>query len=521
MAAGVKRTRLMGRYTTGWTKIGVVASLLCGSVVIFATIINYHHAYFKGAATFLASQMARDAQVIFQGYQDQLKVFSRVFYASDLDASEKTNMLKGLFDDFPDFVGVTFYQDGQGEVSIYDASQLDVAGLRRIPLSNELPVADIKNGSIYVANSTWNEALPTLTLAIKSFIPESRKAVVVAGLVRLDKLLSIAHSSALFESIITDSLGVALIHSDALAVKNHEMVDWLVDVTEPVDVRNGDVAPEYLNQEKDYVVGVSAVGFAGLLAGVKMSVKPGLLVGRASAWFVELWGVFVLLGLSLLCLILAPFRRSENTNKKPVSTNPGALEKLQTRGVVGAEKKLLVGGIKQFIQQDSQPLEWVDMNQLVEHATASIALQPHAKKMEIVNRLAPGLPPVKAHAWQIRYVLTHVITYAQQVSGNRPGGRVGVMTAQRRGKWLEIIVKCVHSASGEAAEFPMSGGCDANCAQDAGADLGVSIGYGIIQAHQGSMRIIDEAGGGVTAVIILPVAAEQGGECGSKVVNFS
>jgi signal transduction histidine kinase len=583
--------------------IGVLVLVTAAVSTITFTMANIFHtdkrAYIKDLTSLIALQTAQETQVVLIAYREQLKAFSRLMYNRELEQDKKANLLKGMFEDFPDFIAVTLYEEGRGDVTVFDALQLENAGLTREQYDNyrseiPLPMDKIKEGSVYVENSTLSDQLPTLTLAIQEVIPETDKVAVVAGLIKLDKLLNIAGKSNIFETFVVDGKGMALAHSDPKMVKDRKTVDWIPNLTGLLQGQSAGTTLEYQYQQQDYVGGFSALSFGGLLAGVQIPATAAYLTAK------DLFNDLLMVSLALLAgaafigliwsyRITSPIKRlAEATTEvgqgkfdvqvKATSRDEiGALaesfnhmafelkerehalqaaqgqliqsEKMAAFGQLGAgiahevknplagilgyaqlslrkaekgssiytnleliEKetkrcKTIIENLMKFARQEKAIFEPANINRVVEDAIAIVDHQLSINQVKIVKNLAPDLPMIMASANQIQQVLMNLMINAQQALDGEPG-RVGIMTSNRQGKWVEIIVKDTGPGMSDEVKAHIFEPFFTTKPAGKGTGLGMSVSYGIIRDHQGEIRVVSEPGKGATFIIILPIANE-------------
>ena len=580
--------------------LGVLVLITAAVSTITFTMANIFHtdkqAYIKDLTSLIALQTARETQVVLVAYREQLKAFSRLMYNKELEQDKKANLLKGMFEDFPDFIAVTLYEQGRGDVTVFDAMQLEDAGLTRVQVDqyrteNPLPMAKIKDGAVFVENSTLSEKLPTLTLAIQEIIPETDRVAVVAGLIRLDKLLGIAGKSKIFETFVVDAKGKAISHSDLNVVTEREDVDWIPNLGQLLRGQSAGTTLEYEYQQKNYVGGFSSLGFGGLLAGVQIPAAAAYLTAKDLFNDLLTVSLGLLAGAALLGLIWAyqltsPIKRLAEATKEVGQgkfdvevkarshDEVGALadsfnhmayelkerdealeaaqvqlvqsEKMAAFGQLGAgiahevknplagilgyaqlslrkaetgsavhtnlqliEKetkrcKTIIENLMKFARQEKAVLEQTDINQVVEDAIAIVDHQLSINRVKIVKNLTPDLPLIMASANQIQQVLMNLMINAQQALDGQPGS-VGIMTSNRQGKWLEIIVKDNGPGMSEEVRAHIFEPFFTTKPAGKGTGLGMSVSYGIIQDHQGEIRVISEPGKGATFIIILPI----------------
>jgi signal transduction histidine kinase len=258
------------------------------SIITF-TMANLFHkdktAYIHNLTSEMATHLAAETEAVVLGYRERLEAFSRIIFEEDLFRDQKAKLLKQLFEDFREFVAITIYTDGEEVTTIYDAQSLEGAGLDKEALrtyraQHPLPMDRILDGELYIANSTFSEHLPMLTLATSKGVRENEATTVVVAWIRLKGLLLIAQRSKVFTSFIVDSQGHPLAHTDLPRVIQGHRVDWIRDTGQIERHQSHGKTVEFLANNIEMVGGISAIGAGGLLAGVEIPKGAAYLTSR-------------------------------------------------------------------------------------------------------------------------------------------------------------------------------------------------------------------------------------------------
>jgi len=299
-------------------KILLILLVVVTAVVstITFTMANLFHSdkrsYIHDLTSLIAVHSAKEADSLLEGYHERLQVFARLMYNESLLQEQKTELLKGLFKDFDEFVAVTLYDPKSGVVSVYDVNQLIPIGLDRETFDAyrekyPLPLEKIRAGEIYIENSTLSEKLPSLTLAIPYKGPAGKTPGVVTGTIRLDRLLSLAGRSKVFETFLLDGQGTILAHTDVKKVIDRLPVDWLPDIESLSNQQSAGTTKEYEHNGTGFVGGFSEVKFGSLLVGVQIAKKAAFLSTKALINDL-LWVAFGLLLVSSMLGLLWAYR---------------------------------------------------------------------------------------------------------------------------------------------------------------------------------------------------------------------
>jgi two-component system, NtrC family, sensor kinase len=277
----------------------LLAQLLGVTVVlsmITFTMANLFHvdktAYIHDLTSTVVLHTAQEANSLLVGYRERLRLFSRVMAQEEL--SGRQQVLNGFFEEFGEFLMVTRGGAG-GEETVYDASALAAGGLTKDDLlawraAHPLP-AGLSGGEPYLENSTVSAKLPTLTLTITEPAPDGGEIVTTSGVIRLDKLLSLARRSRVFETFLLDAGGRFLAHSERSRIGSAAQADWCGRVR---GMRSPGMTMEYQEAGVGMVGGFSSVACGGLTAGVQIRKSAAYLTSR------ELLGDLLALSLTLL-----------------------------------------------------------------------------------------------------------------------------------------------------------------------------------------------------------------------------
>lgn len=151
----------------------------------------------------------------------------------------------------------------------------------------------------------------------------------------------------------------------------------------------------------------------------------------------------------------------------------------------------------------------VDVNALLDETLGFIQYELRTGNIEVVRRLAPGLPPVHADPHQLQQVFLNIANNARQAMEEHAGRGRLVVTTEEAGPRVRITLQ--DDGPGISAEnlgrlfTPFF----TTKAVGKGTGLGMSVSYGIIQEHGGDIRAESRPGAGATFVIELPSGTGQ------------
>jgi len=160
--------------------------------------------------------------------------------------------------------------------------------------------------------------------------------------------------------------------------------------------------------------------------------------------------------------------------------------------------------------KDAKPVP-LDVNEIV---TDSLKLVEHQVKMEsveLVRRLADGLPVVLGNRTQIQEIFLNLSLNACQAMKEQEGARLEVASS-RNGKFVEVIFR--DNGPGISREHIRRIFDPFFTTKSTGTGLGLFICDRIIREHQGKIVVESEMGKGTTFTVRLPIADKQAGESG-------
>ncbi|MCM0081907.1 ATP-binding protein [Geomonas sp. Red32] len=263
----------------------LVAMLLVVSVVLSVitfTMARLFHvdktAYIHDLTSTVVLHTAAEANALMTGYRERLRLFSKVM-GGEVDP-ERQRVLKGLFEEFGEFVMVT-RTTPDGEETVYDAAGLQAAGVAREELERyrerHLPPATLTAGESHVENSTVSPKLPTLTLTICEPSANGAEAVTASAVIRLDRLQGLARRSRVFETFLLDSNGTFLAHSDKMKIGAAVARGWRERVGR---LPGSGTTMEYRSDGRGMVGGFSPIACGKLTAGVQIPKSAAYLTSR-------------------------------------------------------------------------------------------------------------------------------------------------------------------------------------------------------------------------------------------------
>lgn len=170
--------------------------------------------------------------------------------------------------------------------------------------------------------------------------------------------------------------------------------------------------------------------------------------------------------------------------------------------------KDIVQNLLDFSRRSTPVLKPVDVNQVLETTCELVYHQVSGGDTRLVKDYAPDLPQIMGDPNQLQQVFTNIVLNGYQSMPD--GGELHIVT-RKAGAEVEILIS--DTGQGIAPE-------NLNHVFDPffttkevgqGTGLGLSVSYGIVQSHGGTIEVESEIGAGSTFIIKLPVSGDGAG----------
>jgi len=172
----------------------------------------------------------------------------------------------------------------------------------------------------------------------------------------------------------------------------------------------------------------------------------------------------------------------------------------------------IINRLLQFAKQAPPAKCLIHINELVENTVVFLSHEMSKARVQPDKRLAADLPPILADANQIRQVLLNILINAIQ-SLDTKDGKIAIITEkeQSNGKTF-VVCRIQDDGMGMTADVKkriFDPFFSTKKQEDSlgGTGLGLSVSYGIIQNHGGTIEVDSEPGKGSSFSIKLPVDA--------------
>ena len=166
----------------------------------------------------------------------------------------------------------------------------------------------------------------------------------------------------------------------------------------------------------------------------------------------------------------------------------------------------------EFTRQTRHFMRPQDLNRAIERTLFLIENQTLFHNISIEKRLAQGLPAVMCDIQQINHVIMNLVLNAGQAMTNQ--GKLLIQTAAAE-DGQRVVVTIADNGPGIPDEIKphIFEPFFTTKEEGQGTGLGLSLVYGIVESHGGTIRVSDNPSGGACFTIELPVGtANMGGE---------
>ncbi|MEO0071405.1 MAG: ATP-binding protein [candidate division WOR-3 bacterium] len=160
----------------------------------------------------------------------------------------------------------------------------------------------------------------------------------------------------------------------------------------------------------------------------------------------------------------------------------------------------IVSKLMTFARQKPPLFTEVNLNQLINEGLYFLASRCAKSGIELIRDLTPDLPEIIADPGQLYQVLVNLVVNAIQAMPN--GGRLRVATMVRD-ETVSLIVE--DSGVGMTEKEKSQIFVPFYTTKPEGTGLGLSVVYGIVTAHGGSIKVESEPGKGSRFEVLLPI----------------
>jgi two-component system, NtrC family, sensor kinase len=169
--------------------------------------------------------------------------------------------------------------------------------------------------------------------------------------------------------------------------------------------------------------------------------------------------------------------------------------------------KNTIGDLLNFAQPSSQEVAGLDLDDIVRDICAMVSCHKEFRTIQIVQELAPGLPPLRGNDRLVRQMLLNLALNACDAMQGR-GGRLTITTAlDPAGKIRLTVADTGHGIAPEHQEKIFD---PFFTTRDYGTGLGLANVHRIIEVMEGSISFATTPGEGTVFTILLPAGISTG-----------
>jgi PAS domain S-box-containing protein len=162
--------------------------------------------------------------------------------------------------------------------------------------------------------------------------------------------------------------------------------------------------------------------------------------------------------------------------------------------------------LRSFARQAPREHTRIDLNAVVEETLLLMQKPLEAEGIRLTMELDPPIGPILGDASTLQQVLLNLVTNAREAMAGR-GGEIRIETgmAERPG-WVRVLIR--DTGPGISPEDLSKVFDPFYTTKRTGTGLGLSVSYGIIQDHHGTVDVQSLPGQGTTFALAFPVAPE-------------
>ncbi len=178
-------------------------------------------------------------------------------------------------------------------------------------------------------------------------------------------------------------------------------------------------------------------------------------------------------------------------------------------GLMESETKRIsriVSNLLAFSRQSKMEFNHIDINQLIERTLLLNANLLKINNVDVKTKLNPDLPEYRGSEDQMQQVFMNFVSNSAETLTSKEGGTLSIETSYSK-EDSHIIIRIKDSGTGIPKEnySKLFEPFFTTKKKGKGVGLGLSVAYGIIQDHGGSIQVNSKEGKGTTFLIILPL----------------
>jgi len=164
-------------------------------------------------------------------------------------------------------------------------------------------------------------------------------------------------------------------------------------------------------------------------------------------------------------------------------------------------------GLLSFARQSPGDRGLLDLNGVVEDTLLLLEKQVSKEGILVRRSLAPDLPPMQGDPNALQQVVLNLLTNARDAMGDGGEIRIETGTVASRPGWLRLVV--ADNGPGIPLDRLPKIFDPFYTTKAQGTGLGLSVSYGIVREHQGTIDVQSQPGKGTTFTLTFPVVVPE------------
>ena len=163
--------------------------------------------------------------------------------------------------------------------------------------------------------------------------------------------------------------------------------------------------------------------------------------------------------------------------------------------------------LRSFARQAPREHAQIDLNAVVQETLLLMQKPLEVESIRLVTSLDPALAPIMGDASTLQQVLLNLVTNAREAMGS--GGEIRIETgpAAERAGWVRMVI--ADTGPGISPEELSKVFDPFYTTKRSGTGLGLSVSYGIVQDHHGTVDVHSTPGRGTTFVLAFPAVTDE------------
>jgi PAS domain S-box-containing protein len=190
-------------------------------------------------------------------------------------------------------------------------------------------------------------------------------------------------------------------------------------------------------------------------------------------------------------------------------THEGDKKLLEEIGIIHSHAlrcKKIIDNLLAFARKHVPEKKPVDVNEVINTTVELLRYQLERNRIQIETRLADALPPIKADSSQLQQVLVNLIENSRyELADGEIGGRLFIGT-KRNGEWIDVVIRDNGPGIPQSMLNRIFDPFYTTKPSGEGTGLGLSLSYGIVQEHGGTLSARNSEEGGAEFSMRLPLS---------------